>query len=634
MARVDFGPTVLNGVLQRTSASAITTADPNTYGGCFRKFFYDKVLGLKEPETEPQKLGKKCHKEIEDHLIYDTGALSAIVMAGYQFIPDRDPLLEIEHNITPQHFYEVAGVPVVGMLDIINPTGRYISPMGEYILENLVEVLDWKTTSDISYVKAGHLLKTLHQMVLYGEYTSRRYNADRVRLSHVYFQTKRTKKSEKTTTILTREDSYKHWPKMERVVRTLIDLAPETDINKVPANTSSCTAFKGCFYSDRCPKTQTMIMDMITGNTQKMTQIPPVNYIPPASPLATPPAIGVPVAPPAGTFPIVQTPGGVVAQIPLTALVAPPSAGVPTAGGVPIPERPADFVAAMNFVYTQGKGRPALAGEAQSINAAYNAVGLGPSGETPGEGMAAATIVSTTQEMLHLATAVGVRDGVPFVAPANVLPDDAPASQPHLAADPVEGYTVPPAPAAPAPPYQSIQPQVAAPVAPPVAQQPPPPPAAPEAPQGSSDIMTKALQAAEDGKWGSVKKPEIAAAFCELLAQKSGAPAVVNNAAAASLSPTKVSVYLNCIREGALDLAAHIDATAAEICKQYGVVNLLAAPKDSALGYSAWKGILISTYAEAVKALAPGDYYLITGSDEIKQVAAMALTANIEACGI
>lgn len=250
--RENLGKPVVDGQIRYFSPSSLALADHEQFGGCLRRYWFKYVQGKKEPEGKAQELGTRVHAEIENFLKTGQNALSRHALAGAQFVAPfvRQSVL-IEHSIN-DGLLTAAGVSVIGYIDLVNGSGYYVDPLGQLREEQAIEVKDWKTTSDFKYAKSGaDLLKTI-QMPAYAEWAFRKYGGDRVRLSHVYFCTKKPG-SMKSTIVTSRERNAARWTEVEGVARLALDIVKETDVNKVPANRSSCDAYGGCPHRTYCP---------------------------------------------------------------------------------------------------------------------------------------------------------------------------------------------------------------------------------------------------------------------------------------------------------------------------------------------------------------------------------------------
>lgn len=234
---------VIDGKPTYTSASSLQTAE-----SCPRKWFFAKVLGIKTPPSKSQAVGTQTHGEIEHYLKTGELTLGQIPMAGKHLIPEPSGDYLIEHRIWDQQL-SPAGIPLEGFIDLVVPG-------------DVVEVLDWKTTSNLRWAKKGSDLPDTIQMAVYARWAQEFYNADTVRLSHVYFQTKGRPQATKSTILVDRARISRKWESIEKVARSLHDFAAETEVADVPANRMACDDFGGCAFYSQCPRKAEEIFDM------------------------------------------------------------------------------------------------------------------------------------------------------------------------------------------------------------------------------------------------------------------------------------------------------------------------------------------------------------------------------------
>lgn len=235
---------VIDGKPTYTSASSLQSSDPES-DGCPRKWFFQKVLGLKSPSTKSQALGVKTHKEIEHYLLTGELTLGAIAMAGKHLIPEPDDSYLVEHRIWDQQLAP-AGIPIEGYIDLVLPPHKDFS--------DVVEVIDWKTTSNLKWAKSGSDLPKTIQMGIYAKWALDFYKTNRVRLSHVYFQSRGMPQAIKSTIVVDGEQIERKWESIEGVARSLYHYAAETDVAKVPPNRAACGNFGGCPFFNECPR--------------------------------------------------------------------------------------------------------------------------------------------------------------------------------------------------------------------------------------------------------------------------------------------------------------------------------------------------------------------------------------------
>jgi len=281
MAGGSYGLNVIDGEVQYLSPSGISKYDPDQAGGCPLKGRLHYVEKLKEPFTGANQIGVTTHKELEHHLKTGEMSLGMIALTAKQYIPQKRDHLLIEHKIEPGAL-TVAGIRTVGEIDVLDPGWREgqittVDEYGDLVDEfSTVEVLDWKTTSDVAkWSKPADKLMDTVQMPLYGMYAlARDPKADFVRLSHVYMQTRGAPRSSKETIRVPREEINKRWTAIEAFARKIKDFVKESDVSKIPKNRNACKAWgRECMHKHTfCAQSAPQSIDDIFGIT-KATQL-------------------------------------------------------------------------------------------------------------------------------------------------------------------------------------------------------------------------------------------------------------------------------------------------------------------------------------------------------------------------
>lgn len=275
-----YGKSIENGQLRYASASAATTADATADGGCLRKWYFQAAMGIRSPSTRAQEIGIELHGQVEHYLKTGEKTLGSLAMSGSHLIPPPGEDLGIELDITIDPEVEsiardaemegrwedaakiraayglanaplrIAGVPMVGYIDLIHARG---TNQGASDIEdiqdppNTVEVLDWKTTSDLKWIKTREALASSIQMTVYGAWVLKTVkNVEHVRLSHCYFVTKGSATPRKVTLRVLPAHIEKNLEHVAGVVRLMADAAKATSPNDVTPNTRSCDKFGGC----------------------------------------------------------------------------------------------------------------------------------------------------------------------------------------------------------------------------------------------------------------------------------------------------------------------------------------------------------------------------------------------------
>lgn len=254
------GRAVLKGELRFLSVSALEKGDVSKPTGCLRRWHYQYIGGLKEESNDAMTNGTKLHAEIAEYLQTGRKVLSSQVMAGLHMIPDPGDDLLVEHDIIPSMpdgtsglknaILKASNIPIVGAIDLIHARG--INKGGSDIEATIdppgtIEVIDWKTCRTLANIKQGpELLKSI-QMVGYGKYVfDAEPEAQLVRLSHGYFPKQGNPR--KTTIRADRNQIEKSWEHANRVASSIRDAAKETNPDLVEANTQACRA-----YGKDCP---------------------------------------------------------------------------------------------------------------------------------------------------------------------------------------------------------------------------------------------------------------------------------------------------------------------------------------------------------------------------------------------
>ncbi len=279
----NVGSTVQGGKLHHLSVSSLEKADPQTDGGCYRKFFFDKVLHVETVNQYQAAMdaGTALHGEIEKYLKTGENALGTLAMKGLHFIPSPGEDLHVEEGF---HFIDygvlrspltAANVPLVGYIDLWHTRALTVDGDGRAVRDpdGRIEVIDWKRKGSAkdrngtsTFKRPEQLIRTI-QMAGYGE-LHRRLGASHVRLSHGYFPASGGL-PQKVTNLHASEEFEKPWRYVEAVARVLVDVAKETEISKVPANVNACGAYGGCPYRSRCPAGHTSSLSSLFGETAK-----------------------------------------------------------------------------------------------------------------------------------------------------------------------------------------------------------------------------------------------------------------------------------------------------------------------------------------------------------------------------
>lgn len=633
-----YGHKIVDGVLRYESVTGIEKADPHTKGGCFRKWHYDYIAKIKPEKTEQQQAGTDLHAENDRYLTTGVKTLGKLALTGVTLLPAPGPDLHVEYEISgkpplsaPTLF--AAGVPIVGKIDLMHDRGGKVLGL-EYDLHDppgTPTVHDHKTTGiqkkDLDrYLTRREELPEKVQMSGYGKVAFATYpDAEQVRLSHGYYFTKFVAPARLVTIRVDRERVERRWSDVETTVRTLKDIVREQDSTRVDANTASCDAYRrrdgsgGCPYRSICPSA--------------MADADPYSFL-----------FGVPAEPDPLIAAFTQPTGdhdmGIMEKIDtsaldadIDALLAEEDAATKAANTVKVPQPFRDAIASLKANPLK-VGFPTLSGDAADL---YSQMMRETSGANiakgtvhNGEGKLAAKNFSSPADVIAVAgqlkakadssgliwpkadapkpaaPEVQVAPSVTLAPPPDVavevklLPPDAPASKPELAALPLETQPV----VAPAPTVA----EVAA--------------AAPEA------QVTAAVEEAK-AKRTRAKKESTAEAKASATVTES---TLADKPVGTVLTVTNVGaqVYVNCIPTAPFtDLRAHVAAVAAELAARAEAHDIRLSKKDT-LDFGRWKAAL--EVALRTRPPEAGVYYL-DASSEFGAIAAEAYADRVIARG-
>ncbi len=241
-------------------------ADPKS--ACQRRWAFEKLFGLKQPERDFHIDGKKFHTIIEDYYLRGIPITNPVVLGGMIYAPTRSAGLLVEKWFTLQipdwpddrsQQYLIDdkydGLPIgygrwVGRSDLLDMTSY--RPI----------VIDFKNVKAFSYVKKEEELAKSPPMIAYGKWAlDQMPQAESVVLKHIAnLKEPNTEKkgprwkhkSKEVRIEVSRAEINAAWDKTVSTVHTMRKLSVLTDWQQFPANRKACYSFGGCHCRSLC----------------------------------------------------------------------------------------------------------------------------------------------------------------------------------------------------------------------------------------------------------------------------------------------------------------------------------------------------------------------------------------------
>ena len=220
---------------ERTSPSQL-----DTYQRCARRWWWEKVRGLRSPDTEATRRGTEIHAELEEAVLNGTPAVDPVSLAildhvGYHRLPREQ--LEREFTVHPPGW----AVPIKGVIDRVEIPGQ---------------ITDYKTTSSLRYAKTLKQLESNVQAVVYSWVGIHVLGMnDPLSFRLVYGERRknqRTSRVEERKVVFTAEDLEPHMEALGALTHEKAQTALIKNPGDVPANTKACDDFGGCPHRARC----------------------------------------------------------------------------------------------------------------------------------------------------------------------------------------------------------------------------------------------------------------------------------------------------------------------------------------------------------------------------------------------
>ena len=247
-----YDKAVISGRLQHVSPSQI-----KSYSECNRKWFLEKVVGVKQERKPHFETGERLHAQME--FWYLNGIVpenqSARLLTEHAEVPKRADHILIEYPKDYNTGLTAADIKVKGKIDLLDPLSS----------QGLVAIWDWKSSGNFNGpgIKDAEYLARDIQLNIYGKFVNKHFpdNPD-VTLSHGYMLTKGGHAAKVVTTEpLSPGHIDTVYEAICAVVERMKDSASITDFLKVTPNYDSCDNYGGCPYQTMCGVGKGQLLD-------------------------------------------------------------------------------------------------------------------------------------------------------------------------------------------------------------------------------------------------------------------------------------------------------------------------------------------------------------------------------------
>jgi len=241
---------------RHTSPSQIST-----FRQCKRKWWLEKIAGIKQPSTPAQKRGTEKHAHLEAYLKGGAPLTDKVCAAGHHFLPHPD---SVEPGDVEQKFlfrHKDMPVPVKGVVDLVEPAIPRIS--------------DHKTTADFKYAKTPEELEGDAQAVLYTCHAARDVFKDEemdLPFRLIYYRTRGAPASRVVEVLMTRERRESGLKAIVETSHKMAACAEEEDPREVHGNANRCGDYGGCPHRMLCARMGTSTMGALTGLLRPPTE--------------------------------------------------------------------------------------------------------------------------------------------------------------------------------------------------------------------------------------------------------------------------------------------------------------------------------------------------------------------------
>lgn len=231
---------------RRPMPDHVSYSQISKFAQCARKWYIDKILGIKEPETGALAFGKEFHAIVDNYvkngIPFPNTKAGRVAAAGVQLLPPpKSTNLRTELDVS----IGVGPLPFVGVIDLF----EFVHAGGAWY----PAITDHKTTSDPKYADTVDTLAADLQLNAYAKWTLQTYPETqwiKVRKNFFLKDPKRAK-AWPIETWIDRAHVENTCQRIAFLVHGMIATA-SLEEKAVPMNREACHAYGGCKYAARC----------------------------------------------------------------------------------------------------------------------------------------------------------------------------------------------------------------------------------------------------------------------------------------------------------------------------------------------------------------------------------------------
>lgn len=279
-----------NGELQRLSVSTLKKGKE-----CLRRFWWNKVKHLPEPQFAAQELGVEGHAQLEHLVKTGEDVLGPIARPAKALLPTPAwaPQGKAASLAEGDFRWSIDGVPVSGFIDLLTFTAPRVLRVTDYKFTGDPKA-KWNVREPSELVDVHHPNGHGIQMIGYAVAVADRWpGLERIEVEHIQIGTKKREAYSKLATIEP-DEARARWEQLVPLVRDLKAAAKATDVSQVKPTWTAC---------GRCPFRTQCFSALTQPGEKKMGILDLVLSNP--TPAAPPPAI---VKPPVDVSPAIVNP--------------------------------------------------------------------------------------------------------------------------------------------------------------------------------------------------------------------------------------------------------------------------------------------------------------------------------------